>query len=114
MNLYNLDGAASRVERPQSQLQQRSLPLLVDTNVSPLFVSSWSSNEKQNFARRMKELHKSALPDTRKSIDIEKGKLLCCLKVEIKTGVYQMLPVHQVAKLLTAFSLFVSLDHFIT
>ena len=27
---------------------------------------------------------------------VERGKLLCCLKVEIKAGIYRMLPVHQV------------------
>lgn len=96
MNLYNLDGATTSIERPKSHLQQRSLPLLVDANVSPLFVSSWSSNEKQSFAKRMKELQKSALLDTKKSLDTEKGKLLCCLKVEIRTGVYKMLPIHLV------------------
>jgi hypothetical protein len=26
----------------------------------------------------------------------DKGKLVCCLKVEIKAGVYKMLPIHQV------------------
>jgi hypothetical protein len=73
-------------------MQNRSLPVLGDQSLSsPLFVSSWSSKEKLvQFNKKETYVY----PDGRKSAN--KGKLLCCLKVEIKTGIYKMLPVHQV------------------
>lgn len=83
--------------RLNSQTRQKSLPLLkTDNTVSPVFMNSWSSNEKMNLTRRIKELQKNTQTEGRKSIDTQKGKLLCCLKVEIKAGVYKMLPIHQV------------------
>lgn len=94
INLSSTFEPTSNIERPKSQLHQRSLPLLVESNLSPIFVSSWSSNEKVDSARRMKEPQTNALGDYRRC-DSERGKLLCCLKVEIKNGIYKMLPIHQ-------------------
>ena len=34
----------------------------------------------------------------------QRGRLLCCLKVEIKTGIFRMLPVHEVGFWLSDFS----------
>lgn len=81
-------------QRPKSHSHHRkTLPLLVDTaTMSPLLVSSWSSREKLVKSSSQKGGTLSA--EEKKILD--RGRLLCCLKVEIKAGVFKMLPVHQV------------------
>ncbi|KAJ3305646.1 hypothetical protein HDV03_001291 [Kappamyces sp. JEL0829] len=86
---------AKKLERPKSQMQNRSLPTLGEQPMaSPLFVRSWSSKEKLVQVGKQKE--PALLADGKKSQS--PGKLICCLKVEIKSGVYKMLPVHQVGR----------------
>jgi hypothetical protein len=79
---------------------------LLETNYMPS--SRLPSPMSQNVTKMIERAHssreKSMLPcltpaDTEKNINSKdanskKGKLLCCLKVEIKKGIFKMLPVH--------------------
>jgi hypothetical protein len=63
------------------------------------FISSWSPNDRIQIwgasnINNNKEYQGTNTSELKKSND--RGKLLCCLKVEIRTGVYKRLPVHQV------------------
>ncbi|KAJ3273855.1 hypothetical protein HDV01_003833 [Terramyces sp. JEL0728] len=89
-------------EEKESQQRQKSLPLLGDMQLtanrvqSPLFVTSFNSKQ-----RVQEQKKKEPLPPTEpiKYANIEnhseRGRLICCLKVEIKSGVYKMLPIHK-------------------
>ena len=48
--------------------------------------------------------HFVVTPGVGPKLQVDRGRLLCCLKVEIKTGIYKMLPVHEVTKYLQFFS----------
>jgi hypothetical protein len=87
--MVNFRGQVTDVQKKSlkgSESLAKSLPLLQSATSqrvqTPFFISSWRS--------------KTEFPP---QITVEKknrGELICCLKVEIKSGVYQMLPIHQV------------------
>ncbi|KAJ3321666.1 hypothetical protein HDV06_003959 [Boothiomyces sp. JEL0866] len=96
-------------DEKESQYRQKSLPLLGEMQLtanrvqSPLFVTSFNSKQR---AQEMKRKDQLPVTEPIKFANIdnhnERGRLICCLKVEIKSGVYKMLPIH---KILAIFSI---------
>ncbi|KAJ3252873.1 hypothetical protein HK103_001118 [Boothiomyces macroporosus] len=90
-------------EDKESQHRQKSLPLLGEMQLtanrvqSPLFVTSFNSKQR---TQEMKKKDQLPVTEPLKFAHIDnhgdRGRLICCLKVEIKSGVYKMLPIHKV------------------
>lgn len=76
----------SPLKKPQRETSQNSilptLPVAAEGDKPPVHQTA--------SPRRSSKLTRDSFKDN------QQGRLLCCLKVEIKNGIYKMLPVHEV------------------